>query len=46
MLHYNPAQLRKTLMSESSLPSFLFEMSFMEIYCMIDTEGKIVDGDD
>lgn len=33
-------------MSESTLPSFLFEINVMEIYCMVDGEDKVVDGDD
>lgn len=33
-------------MTETTLPSFQFEMSLMEVYCVVDYEGKIIDGDD
>lgn len=45
-MHFHNATLSKTLVSENSLPAFLFNISVMEIYCMVDGEGKIVDGDD
>ena len=30
----------------NSLPSFAFDIKIMEIYCLVDPEGKIVDGDE
>lgn len=46
ILHHSPSLLKKTIMSESSLPMFQFEMSIMEVYCMVDSEGNVVDGDE
>ena len=32
--------------SESTLPLFLFHVDIIEIYCMVNNTGEVVDGDD
>ena len=32
--------------TETTLPSFQFEMNIMEIYCVVDFEDKVIDGDE
>lgn len=45
LIFHNPAKLKKANVGDKSLPTFEFDIKIMEIYCMVNAEGVVVDGD-